>query len=251
MITIEASPQHVLAMRLAGTVEQNDIKVLAGAFEQKVLDNDRVNLVVDMSSWADITGPAMIEDAKFELAQLRRLSQVSRVAFISEKQFMLAIATMVRTAMPMIEIKAFAPENYDQALAFASELPAPKPAPQPSLKFIDTGCPTLIAYEIDGTLMERDVEAVVPLLEAAFERNETIDLFARIKNFAGFDPVILTDSSLLSVKLSAITHVRRYAVVGAPAWMKQMFGVVGSLLPIAIRFYDEEAEGEAWAWLKS
>lgn len=33
--------------------------------------------------------------------------------------------------------------------------------------------------------------------------------------------------------------------------MKQVVGVVGSMLPIAIRFYDEDAEGEAWAWLKS
>lgn len=59
------------------------------------------------------------------------------------------------------------------------------------------------------------------------------------------------DIKTLAVELPAPEPMPQPSLWGAPSWMKQMIRVVGSVLPIAIRCYDEEAEGEAWTWLKS
>lgn len=251
MITIEKTPEHVLAMRLAGTVEKAEIKKLAQEFEDKFAGNDRVNLVVDMTQWSDMTGDAIAEDVKFELGQLGKVSRVPRMAIVSDKQFVQAVVKFIRPLFPMVEVKTFGAQEYAKALAFASEMPEAKTPGKPAMKIIETGSSKIIGYEIDGTLTESDVEKVMPVLQKAFGKEEKIDLFARIKNFDGFDPAIFTDPTLFSIKFSAIGHVRRYAVVGAPGWMKKVAGMVGSMLPIAMRFFNADQEEEAWAWLKS
>ncbi|MBE9203528.1 STAS/SEC14 domain-containing protein [Synechocystis salina LEGE 06099] len=251
MITIKKSPEHVLSISLSNTVEQLEIKKIAEAFKEKFVANDRVNMVVDMSQWSDITGDAMVEDAKFELGQLGKVSRVSRMAVISNKQFVKAIINVMGSLFPMVEVKLFGPQEYDQALAFASEMPTIKTSDKPALTIIETDSPKIIGYEIDGTLTEQDIETVMPVLKEAFGKEDKIDLFARMKNFGGFDPVILNDPSLFAAKFSAIGHVRRYAVVGAPGWMKNLAGMVSSIFPIAMTFFDADQEEEAWAWLKS
>lgn len=240
-----------MAMRLAGTVEQSEIKTLAKAFEEKFAANDRVNLVIDVSQWNDITGDAIAEDMKFELGQLDKLSRIPRMAMISDKQFVQAIMKFMSPLVPTLEIKTFGGQEYEKALAFASEMPAAKTSDQPAMKMIETGSPKIIAYEIDGTFTKQDLERVMPALKTAFEKDEKIDVLARIKNFGGVDPAVFTEPSLFSIKLAAINHVRRYAVVGAPGWIRNVVGMVGSMLPIAIRFFNADQEEEAWAWLKS
>jgi hypothetical protein len=53
------------------------------------------------------------------------------------------------------------------------------------------------------------------------------------------------------MKLSSLSHIRRYAVVGGPGWMKNMAEMVLSALPIDVRFFDSDDEDAAWVWLKS
>ena len=251
MLTIKKSPEHVLAIQLSGTVEKMEIKTMAKAFNDKLAVNDRLGLLIDMSKWSDITGGAIVEDIKFEFGLLGKLSRFPRMAIISNKQFVKAILKFFGQLAPMINIKVFGPNEYDKALAFASHLPTPKPAAKPSTSLIETGDPKLISYEIDGMFTKDDVERVVQPLQQAFEKDEKIDLLVRMKNYAGFDPSILAQRSVLSVKLSAISHIRRYAIVGAKDWMKNVVGMFASMLPFEIQFFDPAQEDEAWAWVKS
>ena len=128
----------------------------------------------------------------------------------------------------------------------------PPPNLRASLRsLIETGGPKLSSYEVDGILTKDDVERVVQPLQKAFEKDGKIDLLVRMKNYAGFDPSILAQRSVISVKLSAISHIRRYAIVGAKDWMKNVVGMFASMLPIEIQFFDLAQEDEAWAWVKS
>ena len=88
-------------------------------------------------------------------------------------------------------------------------------------------------------------------LQKAFEKDEKIDVLVRMKNYAGFDPSILAQRSVLSVKLSSISHIRRYAIVGAKDWMKNVVGMFAPMFPNEIQFFDAAKEDEAWAWVKS
>jgi hypothetical protein len=55
------------------------------------------------------------------------------------------------------------------------------------------------------------------------------------------------DKEGLGVMLRSNSHVRRYAVVGAPAWAKAMITLLDPLTPVEARAFD--IESEAWAWV--
>jgi hypothetical protein len=251
LLTINKSPEHVLAILFSSTVEKTEIETMAKACNDKLAANDRLGLLIDMSKWSDITGDAIIEDIKFEFGLLSKLSRFPRMAVVSNKQFVKAIMTFFDPLVPMTDIKVFGPNEYDKALAFASDLPAPKPVGKPSTRIIETGDPKLINYEIDGRLTMDDIERVVQPLQKAFEKDEKIDLLVRMKNYAGFDPSILIQPSVIAVKLSSIRYLRRYAIVGTEDWLKNLSGMFAWLSPIELKFFNVAQEDEAWAWVKS
>ncbi|QNI71924.1 STAS/SEC14 domain-containing protein [Cyanobium sp. NS01] len=251
MISIDSSQAHVLSVRLEGLVEKADIQTMEKAFEAAFASQDRVNLIVDMAQWSDMTADAMAADARFEFSQLDKMARVPRMAIISTKQFMQALMSLVHALMPMVDIRMFAPEAMDAAVAFAAERPPIAPAPKPALTLIETGSPSLIAYELDGTISEDDIDTVMPVLNKMFTQQEQVDLLARIKRFHGIVPTLLTNTSLLSAKFTAIGHVRRYAIVGGPGWLGTLTQMMGSMLPISMRHFSAEQEADAWAWLKS
>ena len=133
MLTIQKSPEHVLAIRLSGTVEKMEIKRMVKAFNDKLAANDRLGLLIDMSKWSDITGDAMVEDIKFELGLLGKLNRFPRMAIVSDKQFVKAFLKFFALLGPMINIKVFGRNAYDKALACVSDFSAPKPAGKPSV----------------------------------------------------------------------------------------------------------------------
>lgn len=251
MLKIEKAPNHVIAFGLVDVLEQKDIAALQKVFQEKLRSQERICLLMDMTKWTDVTSAAIAADAKFEFGLIGQLNRFEKVAVITDKQFVEAAMRFMNPLFPTIDVKCFGPDEHDKALAFVSELPTKRPALKSATKLIDTGSPKIIGYEIDGTMTREDVHKIVEPLEKAFKSNNKIDLFVRMRNYAGFDPTILTESSFMSMKLSAINHIRRYAVVGAKDWMKNAAGFFASMLPIEMKFFDASQEKEAWAWLKS
>ncbi len=251
MLKIEKAPNHVAAFGLVDVLEQKDIAALQKHMQEKMSSQDRICLLIDMTKWSDITSAAIVADAKFEFGMIGQLNRFEKMAVVTDKKFVEAFMSFLSPLVPTIEIKCFGPDEHDKALAFVSELPAERVALKSAAKMIDTGSSALIGYEIDGTLTREDAHKIVDPLEKAFKSNDKIDLFVRMKNYAGFDPSILTEKSFMSMKLTAISHIRRYAVVGAKDWMKNAAGFFASMLPIEMKFFDASQEKEAWAWLKS
>lgn len=251
MIRIETPLANVLAIALSGTVEECDIQTMEGAFKDRLDSDDRFGLVVDMSDWTDITADALKEDAKFEFGLLGKLNRFPRMALISDKKFPRAVAKFFDPLVPAVEIRTFSSSEREQAMAFASTPADPPAEPSHAVKMLETGSPQLLGFEVEGRLSKADMEQVVEPLQRAYESEQKIDLIVVWKGYHGFDPSILVDRSVISMKLSSLSHIRRYAVVGGPGWMKNMAEMVLSALPIDIRFFDSDDEDAAWVWLKS
>jgi len=254
MITIEKAPQHVLAIRLSGVVEESDVKRMEQAFAEQLESDDRFGLVVDMTDWSDITGDAIAEDSKFEFGLLGKLARFPRMALISDKQFPRAIASWLDPVFPTVEIRTFGADAKAEAVSFASSaaaLPESGTERTHGVRMIDTGNPGLVAFEMTGVLTTDDAEQVIGPLQAAFDGDRQVDVFARVTGYRGFDPSMFVTTDILSVKLSAIGHIRRYAIVGAPKWMRNVGGMMLSALPMNVRFFDSDDEDDAWTWLKS
>jgi len=251
MISVETRADNVLVIRLSGTVEESDIETMEDAFEGKLDTDARFGLVVDMADWTDITGEALAEDAKFEFGLLGKLNRFPRMALVSDKKFPQAVAKFFDPLIPAVEIRTFTTRERDQAIAFASEPVEPPAQPKHGVTVLDTGNPQLLGFAIEGRLSKEDMEQVVELLQRAYESEQKIDLIVVWKGGYRFDPSILTEKSVISMKLSSLSHIRRYAVVGGPNWMKTVAGTIASALPIDMHFFDSDDEAEAWAWLKS
>lgn len=250
MIKVETSLADVLVVELSGTVEESDVETMEEAFEGKLDADDRFGLVVDMSGWTDITVDALKEDAKFEFGLLSKLNRFPRMALISDKKFPRAVAKFFDPIFPAVEIRTFSSSERDQAMAFASELPE-STTQKHGVTVLDTGNPRLLGFEIEGKLSKEDMDRVVEPLQHAFEGDQKIDLFVWWKSGFRFDPSIIADASVISMKLSSIGHIRRYAVVGGPHWLKNVALAMASALPVDMRAFDSDDVAEAWTWLKS
>lgn len=251
MITIESPVTNVLAIRLSGTVEKSDIETMEKAFQDKLDTDDRFGLVADMTDWTDITGDAFAEDAKFEFGLLGKLNRFPRIALVSDKKFPQAVMKVLDPLIPAVELRVFPAIERDQAIEFASEFDEIGALPKHGATVLDTGNPKLLGFEIEGVLSNEDMERVIEPLQHAYESDQKIDLFVRWTNYRGVHPSIFVNPSFISMKLSSISHIRRYAVVGAPVWIKNLAGTIGSALPIDMRLFDSDEEDEAWTWLRS
>ena len=116
-----------------------------------------------------------------------------------------------------------------------------------SIQQIPTSRPDLLAFAVTGRIMEADMEAMAATVSAGFDREGQIDMLITMPGYDGAELGAVFDKEGLGAMLRANAQVRRYAVVGAPAWAKAMITLLGPLTPVEARAFDDE--GEAWAWV--
>lgn len=86
-------------------------------------------------------------------------------------------------------------------------------------------------------------------VEAAFEEMETIDILLIMRNYDGAEFAAVFNAETLKSQADSARHVRKYAVVGAPAWAKAMINLFAPVSPVDAKTFDLNSEMEAWAWV--
>ena len=132
---------------------------------------------------------------------------------------------------------------FSSPTAYALYIPGSNPFANGVLVLTQDGADTLVQVDYDGNKSD----AILPRTILRLENVTATSLIA--ENFGGFDPAILMDGSVMGSKLGAIGHVGRYAIVGAPSWVKAMVGTVGAMMPFEIRLFDAADEAEARSWV--
>jgi hypothetical protein len=111
--------------------------------------------------------------------------------------------------------------------------------------------PTLIVFEISAKIAKADIEAMAQQIDAAFDAYDKIDILLIMTDFEGMDAGAAFDREALGAQARSIRHVRKYGVVGAPAWARAMIEVSDFLSPVDAKTFDLAEEAEAWAWIES
>lgn len=119
----------------------------------------------------------------------------------------------------------------------------------PPFRRIDTDNPEVYAFEIVGHFTQADIENAYGLLDAAYEGHDKIDVLLRATGYDGFDWSALFDPMTFKGKMKALHHIRRYALVGGPAWMGPVVGLFAPLTSIETRHFADADEAKAWEWL--
>lgn len=121
-------------------------------------------------------------------------------------------------------------------------------APNHSIQSQPGGRPDLLIFEIVAKITEADIEWMAARVQTAFDAVGTIDMLIIMRQFEGAELGAIFDADAMKVQMRSLRHVRRYAVVGAPAWAKAMINLFSPLTPVEEKTFslDEEAKARSW-----
>ncbi|WP_324754312.1 STAS/SEC14 domain-containing protein [Roseovarius sp. Pro17] len=252
MLKIKELKPNVYEITMQGVLEKSDIETMERELTPVLNGDGPLGLIVRAEGWKDITADAIAEDMKFEFGLLAQWSKIAKMALVTDLQAFAAILKWIDPILPMIDMKSFGSSDVAAAEAFASDLPTKAAVGSDSgVTLLSDGKDGLIAYEIHGRITAEDVDKVLTPLEPHLKGDGKINLLVRFKSYEGFDPAILMDGSLMGTKMSAITHLGRYAIVGAPGWVKTIASGVAPMMPFEMRLFDVTEDAAAWTWVRS
>lgn len=252
MLEQVTAPDHVIALSLDGKLTGEGIQKYRGILEEKLKKHAQIGIYVDLSNLTDMSTNALIEGTKADMELFSHLNQLSRCAFVSDKEWPQTVVSFAQQILPVLDMKVFTSNQGAEALKWAADIPE-APAPRDSaIRFLPTTKSNVLAFEIDGVMSSEEMPAVIKKLEGFFASHDKVRLLNRMTHFGGFDPSILMQSGLVSMKLSAMEKVERYAIVGAPGWMRKVIDVINPVFhDIDMRAFPAEQEDDAWAWLEA
>jgi hypothetical protein len=118
-----------------------------------------------------------------------------------------------------------------------------------SIRRLGTTRADLFAFEVAGRIHAPDIEAMAGIIDKAFESLGEIEIIIVIRDWQGIDLGAAFDQKALAVQARANSHVRKYAVVGAPGWAETMIQLLSPLTPVEEKTFDLAQEDAAWAWI--
>jgi hypothetical protein len=252
MIEILESPKHLLAMRASGNMTADDVAKAYKATEDLLKENDRISFFAEIEDSVSLTFEGIFKDLAEGIGQFGKLSRYYRVAVVTNKGWLGALARVEGLVFSSIDLRVFAPDERDKAFAWASETPEPLPKPEEpeaSVRFIQTTNENVVAYEVDGRLREKDIKTAVDQVKPYLEREGKINVLGRLKNFHGFDLMALLDDELVKVKYKSLSKVDKYAIVGAKPWMRNFLELLAPMFSTQIRIFELSEEAAAWEWV--
>ncbi len=252
MLELQTSPEHLVAMKISGEITGDDVAKGSKAIEDALKNSDRVSIFVEVDSSAQYTLEGFIKDMIESVSKLGSYQRFYRVATVTDKGWMAAMARIEGLVFSSIDVRVFEPGDRDQAFVWASEKPEPLPQPStplPAIHFIQTTNDKVFAYEVNGRIIEQDIENAVNEINLAFERHDKINVLVRMKDFGGFDLMAVLNDDLFRVKYKALSKVDRYAVVGPRPWMRNLLELVAPAFNVEICIFEASDEEAAWQWV--
>jgi len=107
----------------------------------------------------------------------------------------------------------------------------------------------IVYLRVDGKLLHRDYEQLVPALEALLEEHRSIRCLLEMTGFEGIELRALWDELRFDTRHGA--EIERVAVVGNRAWEKWMTKLSRVLFPNAeLRYFDVAKREAAEQWIE-
>lgn len=252
MLEILDSPKHLVAFKLSKELTADDVERSTKALTDALKDQERINLFTEIEGSISLTLEGLWKDLVNSVSNFGVHRKIARAAVVSNSEVYSFLFRVEGLVFSSIEMRVFSPEQRDEAYSWASKEPEPLPKPEPptrAIHFLQTTNPNVFAYEVNGRVTDADILETVRELKTIFERSENANILARMKNFGGFELGALLNDDLYRVKFQALSKVEKYAVVGAPAWMRNFLELIDPAFKMKVRVFDIEQENEAWEWV--
>lgn len=130
----------------------------------------------------------------------------------------------------------------------SGRLAAVRPA-EAGIVALDSPRPDLLVFEVRGRIERPDIEWMADRVSASFDHFDESDLLIVMRGFDGVAPGAILDLKALSTETRSLLKVRRYGVVGAPAWARVLIETARFVTPVDSRTFPEAELAEAWRWI--
>lgn len=114
---------------------------------------------------------------------------------------------------------------------------------------IVTDAASVYAFRIGGGVTTGEMAEMAEVMNAAFERGEVVNMLLILHNFEIFDAASGLSMRSLVSQFSSLTHVKRYAVVGAPTFAAAMIETFDKIVPIEAETFNPGDEAAAWKFV--
>lgn len=249
MITVETIAPGLLALTVTGKIEKSDLDAAIPAIEKAYSETEKISVVADLSGFEGISAEAFVGDLRYGLSHLGDLKRYDRVAVITDRDWIEALVWVEGKLVPGATVRCFEPGERDDARRFAAGEDVPEKKRPSFIRRIPADRPDALAFAMGGKLTGAEVKAFTAILTEAYENFAMIDLLIRIDSYEGFEFSTLFDRHTWSMKGASFSKIRRYALVGAPSFIRNSFGLFATFLPFETKMFDAEDEDEAWAWI--
>ena len=211
---------HVLAVRASGKIDGADVDAFANTLEALLEEEDRVSFYIEIADFQGMTADAVARDLLAGVEMLGELSRFMRCAVVTDVPWIAAAARIESRLLPHIDLRVFDPSERDEALEWVAIPVEPRRLPKkpagPGAKLIETTDPAVVAFETIGRFTEEDVKRLAPIIHARCEDHGKIRLLNRMTGWDGFDLSLLFSRETYAMKMEALDHVEKYAIVGGP-----------------------------------
>lgn len=119
----------------------------------------------------------------------------------------------------------------------------------PAVRRIETDRSDVFAVEITDEFTSADAENLCGLLEGAYALHPRIDLLVRLRDIVNVDLSDLEQDTLALLRSHTHDNVGNCAVVGDATWRGDIESLFSFSSATALRHFEADDEGEAWAWL--
>jgi hypothetical protein len=246
MISIQPISDNAHEITIYGAFTSEDMSQFVAFVREQNAAGSGGNVLFDLVSLADFTFAAIVGELAHVPALMQWVYRLDRIAVISDEEWIRSAARLESALLPGV---TYAVYDEDQADAARAWVLGQNDRPYAGAMREREMHGNIAVFEILGRLDRKESELMVEQVRARLADPACSRLMVVIRKWHGFDADTMISSKLMQGKLDLIDEVERYALVGGPAWLRQMAGGVGALIKPQVRTFELDEEAAALAWL--
>ncbi|WP_298860212.1 STAS/SEC14 domain-containing protein [uncultured Sulfitobacter sp.] len=114
---------------------------------------------------------------------------------------------------------------------------------------IKTDSETVHAFRVTGHIDDDASEALAKYMNAVFDRSEKVNMLLDLTGFTGSDWDSMLDGDVITSRFRALSHVSRYAVIGAPEKASKMINLMDKIIPVEAKAFEATQHEQAWEFV--
>ncbi|EBA11136.1 STAS/SEC14 domain-containing protein [Roseobacter sp. CCS2] len=114
---------------------------------------------------------------------------------------------------------------------------------------IATDNPDVYAFKVSGHIDDDASEALAEFMNAVFDARGTVSMLLDLSDFTGSDWDSMLDTDVIKSRFRALTHVKRYGVVGAPDGAAKMITLMNKIIPVEAGAFEAKDIEMAWEFV--